>query len=179
MCEVVGVGLQWKLISKIMGVRQTLGFYMGLFLLDVALRCQTTSSPSFFLVRRAKRPRHANDHARALPLLSLKKKRDCQQSMFCTISTNFHILSFTSNGQVARKSSRPKSCRPKPESCRPKFIVISESCRPKFIVMQPDILSRVARNFIILKKILKLLVRVKCETMKLRLFVSLSFSWRQ
>ena len=70
-------------------------------------------------------------------------------------------------GQVARKSSRPKSCRPKPESCR-----------PKFIVMSPDILSHVARNFIMLKKILKLLVRVKRETMKLRLFVSLSFSWR-
>ena len=46
-------------------------------------------------------------------------------------------------GQVARKSSRPKSCR------------------PKFIVMSPDILSHVARNFIMLKKILKLLVRVK------------------
>ena len=42
--------------------------------------------------------------------------------------------------QVARKSSRPKSCRPKPESCR-----------PKFIVMSPDILSHVARNFIMLK----------------------------
>ena len=38
-------------------------------------------------------------------------------------------------GQVARKSSRPKSCRPKPESC----------C-PKFIVMSPEILSHVARN---------------------------------
>ena len=48
-------------------------------------------------------------------------------------------------GQVARKSSRPKSC-----------------C-PKFIVMSPDILSHVARNFIMLKKILKLLVRVKCD----------------
>ena len=24
-------------------------------------------------------------------------------------------------GQIARKSSRPKSCRPEPESCRPKF----------------------------------------------------------
>ena len=59
-------------------------------------------------------------------------------------------------------------------SSRPK----SESSRPKFMVMSPDILSHVARNFIMLKKILKLLVRVKCETMKLRLFVSLSFSWR-
>ena len=54
------------------------------------------SSLSFFLVRPAKRPRHANDHARffllglplsflvtlvhALPLLNLKKKRDCLQS---------------------------------------------------------------------------------------------------
>ena len=65
-------------------------------------------------------------------------------------------------GQVARESSRPKP----------------ESCRPKFIVMSPDILSHVARNFIMLKKILKLLVRVKRETMKLRLFVSLSFSCR-
>ena len=42
-------------------------------------------SLSFFLVRRAKRPGHAkNDHARprarALPLLNLKKKRDCSQS---------------------------------------------------------------------------------------------------
>ena len=43
----------------------------------------------------------------------------------------------TVTGQVARKSSRPKSCRPKPESCR-----------PKYIVMSPDILSHVARNFI-------------------------------
>ena len=35
-------------------------------------------------------------------------------------------------GQVTRKSSRPKSCRPEPESC----------C-PKFIVMSPEILSSV------------------------------------
>ena len=28
-------------------------------------------------------------------------------------------------GHVARKSSRPKSCRPKPELCRPIFIVMS------------------------------------------------------
>ena len=28
-------------------------------------------------------------------------------------------------GQVARKSSRPKSYRPEPESCRPKYIVMS------------------------------------------------------
>ena len=40
-------------------------------------------------------------------------------------------------GQVARKSYRPKTCRPEPESCR-----------PKFMVMSPEILSRVARNFI-------------------------------
>ena len=32
------------------------------------------------------------------------------------------------------------------------------------MVMSPDILSHVARNFIMLKKILKMLVRVKCET---------------
>ena len=38
-------------------------------------------------------------------------------------------------GQVTRKSSRPKSCRPEPESC----------C-PKFTVMSPEILSHVARN---------------------------------
>ena len=38
-------------------------------------------------------------------------------------------------GQVTRKSSRPKSCRPEPESC----------C-PKFAVMSPEILSHVARN---------------------------------
>ena len=42
----------------------------------------------FFLVRRAKRPRFSrlaasplNAHARALPLLNLKKKRDCSQSI--------------------------------------------------------------------------------------------------
>ena len=70
-------------------------------------------------------------------------------------------------GQVARKSSRPKSCRLKPESCR-----------PKFIIMLPNILSHVAQNFIMLKKILKVLVRVKCETVNLRLFVSPSLSWR-
>ena len=63
-------------------------------------------------------------------------------------------------GHFARKSSRPKSCR------------------RKFIPMSPDILSHVARNFIMLKKILKMLVRVKCETVKLRLFVSLLFLWR-
>ena len=40
-------------------------------------------------------------------------------------------------GQVAQKSSRPKSCRPEPESC----------C-PKFTVMSPEILRHVARNFI-------------------------------
>ena len=40
-------------------------------------------------------------------------------------------------GQVARMSSRPKSCRPKPESCCPKFIVVSL-----------EILSHVARSFI-------------------------------
>ena len=40
-------------------------------------------------------------------------------------------------GQVARKLSRPKSCRPKPESC----------C-PNFIVMSPEILSHVVINFI-------------------------------
>ena len=39
-------------------------------------------------------------------------------------------------GQVARKSSRPKSYRPEPELCR-----------PKCIVMSPEILSHVARNF--------------------------------
>ena len=33
-----------------------------------------------FLVLRAKRTRHENDRARALPLLNLKKKRDCSQS---------------------------------------------------------------------------------------------------
>ena len=35
-------------------------------------------------------------------------------------------------GQVARKSSRPKSCRPE-----------RESCCPKFIVMSPEIVSSV------------------------------------
>ena len=49
---------------------------------------------------------------------------------------------------------------------------------PETRVMSPEIYSHVARNFIMLKNILKLLVRVKCETVKLRLFVSLSSSWR-
>ena len=40
-------------------------------------------------------------------------------------------------GQVARKSSRPKLCRPK-----------SESCRPKCFVKSPEMLSYLARNFI-------------------------------
>ena len=39
-------------------------------------------------------------------------------------------------GQVARKSSRPKSYRPE-----------IKLCRPKYIVMSPEILSHVARNF--------------------------------
>ena len=95
--------------------------------------------------------------------LVIQQKKTVIHNLFVSDKT----ISHTDYGQVARKSSRPKSCRPKPESCRPKFIVLS-----------PDILSHVARNFIMLKKILKLLVRVKCETMKLRLFVSLSFSWR-
>ena len=40
-------------------------------------------------------------------------------------------------GQVAQKSSCPKSYRPEPELC----------C-PKYIVMSPEIQSHVARNFI-------------------------------
>ena len=44
------------------------------------------------------------------------------------------------NWQVARQSSRPKSCRPRSESCRPR----SESCRLKVFVMSPEILSHVA-----------------------------------
>ena len=48
---------------------------------------------------------------------------------------NDHCSVLRVTGQVARKSSRPKSFRQKPESCR-----------PKFIVMSPEILSHVARN---------------------------------
>ena len=49
-------------------------------------------------------------------------------------------------GQNGLRSSRPKSCCPKPESRCPKFISVS-----------PDMLSDVARNFSMLKKILKML----------------------
>ena len=75
----------------------------GIFVSQMSARIL---SLSFFFVRRAKRPRHANDHARdwrretrlppsflasrrfaaqrsrarALPLLNLKKKRGCSQS---------------------------------------------------------------------------------------------------
>ena len=66
---------------------------------------------------------------------------------------------------VALRSSRPK-------------VISPEVMSPETRVMSPEIYSDVARNFIMLKKIIKLLVRVKRETMKLRLFVSLSFSWR-
>ena len=59
-------------------------------------------------------------------------------------------------------------------SSRPK-VTSPEVMSPETRVMSPDILSHVARNFIMLKKILKMLVRMKCATVKLRLFVSLSF----
>ena len=51
------------------------------------------------------------------------------------------------NWQVARQSSRPKSCRPRSESCRPRSESCrprSESCRLKVFVMSPEILSHVA-----------------------------------
>ena len=38
MCEVVGLGLYWKLMRVVCEVVQQLGFYMGLFLLDVGNR---------------------------------------------------------------------------------------------------------------------------------------------
>ena len=42
-------------------------------------------------------------------------------SCFTTLWSMIKILYPTNYGQFARKSSRPKSCRPKPESCRLKF----------------------------------------------------------
>ena len=57
-------------------------------------------------------------------------------------------------------------------------VISPEVMSPETRVMSPEIYSHVARNFIMLKKILKMLARVKCDTVKLRLFVSLSFSWR-
>ena len=56
-------------------------------------------------------------------------------------------------------------------SSRPK-VISPEVMSPENRVMSPEIYSHVARNFIMLKKILKMLVRVKCETVKLRLFAS-------
>ena len=79
-------------------------------LLWTLYRRYTTSSLSFFVVRRVKRPRHANDHARdcrretgdrscgfaaqrsralSLSLLNLKKKRKCLQSIQKEIMTPF------------------------------------------------------------------------------------------
>ena len=55
--------------------------------------------------------------------------------IFARGTQNDHCSVLGLTGQVARKSSRPKSCRLKPQSCR-----------PKFIVMSPEILSHVARN---------------------------------
>jgi len=71
--------------------------YTGYLLVPTrkAIPVQTSRGLSFFLVRRAKRARHTNDHARALvsrvfaarrflaralPSLNLKKKEDCLQS---------------------------------------------------------------------------------------------------
>ena len=62
--------------------------------------------------------------------------------------------------QVARESSRPKSCRPKPKSCCPKFLVMSPEMKvkspdetntknvmlPEILIMSPEKKSQVARR---------------------------------
>ena len=52
--------------------------------------------------------------------------------------------------QVARESSRPKSCRPKPESCCPKFLVMSpekkKSSRPKKQILKRSEFQTVNRH---------------------------------
>ena len=53
------------------------------------------------------------------------------------VSVIFFLHFKSPESHLARKSSRPKSYRPKPES----------RC-PKYIVMSPEIPSHVARNFI-------------------------------
>ena len=68
-------------------------------------------------------------------IIIINLRRICYKFQAVVTASSTSSGAAVTAGQVARKSSRPKSCRPEPESC----------C-PKFAVMSPEILSHVARN---------------------------------